>query len=119
MNKLLSSITLSFIVTGGLIAGEITGVVKYIGKPPKAKRLRMDADPVCAASLIMVSKDLRSEISEYSSKERCKASASWILSLLRCSTELSPIGTKDEPNFWKAFFTFFLINTFLLIGLPA
>ena len=33
--------------------------------------------------------------------------------------ELSPIGTKDEPNFWKAFFTFFLINTFLLIGLPA
>ena len=50
MNKLLSSITLSFIVTGGLIAGEITGVVKYIGKPPKAKRLRMDADPVCAAS---------------------------------------------------------------------
>ena len=32
------------------IRDRITGVVKYIGKPPKAKRLRMDADPVCAAS---------------------------------------------------------------------
>lgn len=33
-----------------IFAGDITGTVKYVGKAPKAKRLRMDADPVCAAS---------------------------------------------------------------------
>ena len=27
-------------------AGTLTGHVKYNGKPPKKKRLRMDADPV-------------------------------------------------------------------------
>ena len=31
-------------------AGTLKGNVKYDGKPPKAKKLRMDADPVCGAS---------------------------------------------------------------------
>ena len=31
-------------------ASEVTGNVKFIGKGPKAKPIRMDADPVCAAS---------------------------------------------------------------------
>ena len=50
MSKIYSSFLAVFVFFGGLNAGEITGVVKYIGKAPKAKRLRMDADPVCAAS---------------------------------------------------------------------
>ena len=32
------------------IAGTLKGNVKYDGKPPKKKRLRMDADPVCGSS---------------------------------------------------------------------
>ena len=49
MNKFV--INLMFILLGGsLIAGEVKGNVKYVGKAPKAKRLRMDADPVCASS---------------------------------------------------------------------
>ena len=31
-------------------AGDIKGNVKYDGKPPKKKPLRMDADPVCGAA---------------------------------------------------------------------
>ncbi|SVB40364.1 uncharacterized protein METZ01_LOCUS193218, partial [marine metagenome] len=31
-------------------AGTLKGHVKYDGKPPKAKRLKMDADPVCGSS---------------------------------------------------------------------
>ena len=31
-------------------AGTLTGSVKYDGKAPKAKRLKMDADPVCGSS---------------------------------------------------------------------
>ena len=31
-------------------AGTLKGHVKYDGKPPKKKRLRMDADPVCGAA---------------------------------------------------------------------
>tara|TARA_Y100001960_G_C14745327_1_gene865296 strand:- start:519 stop:1226 length:708 start_codon:yes stop_codon:yes gene_type:complete len=31
-------------------AGTLKGHVKYDGKPPKKKRLRMDADPVCGSS---------------------------------------------------------------------
>ena len=31
-------------------AGDIVGKVKYDGKPPKKRPLRMDADPVCGAS---------------------------------------------------------------------
>jgi len=49
MNKFV--ISLMFVILGGsLIAGELTGSVKYVGKAPKAKRIRMDADPVCASS---------------------------------------------------------------------
>ena len=49
MNKFV--INLIFVMLGGsLIAGELTGSVKYVGKAPKAKRLRIDADPVCASS---------------------------------------------------------------------
>lgn len=29
-------------------AGDVTGTVKFNGKPPKAKKIRMDADPVCS-----------------------------------------------------------------------
>lgn len=44
-------INLILVMLGGsLIAGEVSGNVKYAGKPPKAKKLRMDADPVCASS---------------------------------------------------------------------
>ena len=31
-------------------AGTLKGHVKYDGKPPKKKRLRMDAEPVCGAA---------------------------------------------------------------------
>ncbi len=31
-------------------AGTLKGHVKYDGKPPKAKRLKMDADPVCGSA---------------------------------------------------------------------
>ena len=31
-------------------AGTLSGHVKYDGKAPKPKRLRMDADPVCGSS---------------------------------------------------------------------
>ena len=31
-------------------AGDIVGKVKYDGKPPKKRPLRMDADPVCGSS---------------------------------------------------------------------
>ena len=31
-------------------AGDIKGTVKYDGKPPKKKPLRMDADPICGAA---------------------------------------------------------------------
>lgn len=50
MRKILTfSIIGSFAVTT-LFAGDVSGRVKYVGKAPKSKRLRMDADPVCAAS---------------------------------------------------------------------
>ena len=34
----------------GLNAGTLKGHVKYDGKPPKKKKLKMDADPVCGSS---------------------------------------------------------------------
>ena len=40
---------ISFIFTA-LDAGTLKGHVKYDGKAPKPKRLRMDADPVCGSS---------------------------------------------------------------------
>ena len=33
-----------------LIAGSITGTVKFDGKGPKKKTIKMDADPVCGTS---------------------------------------------------------------------
>ena len=40
---------MTFIFTA-LDAGTLRGHVKYDGKAPKPKRLRMDADPVCGSS---------------------------------------------------------------------
>ena len=39
-----------FHFTSDLSAGDIKGKVKYNGKAPKNRPLRMDADPVCGAS---------------------------------------------------------------------
>jgi len=39
-----------FICSFSLYAGTLKGHVKYDGKPPKKKRLKMDADPVCGSS---------------------------------------------------------------------
>ena len=50
MNKFIINILGISLGANILFAGEVKGSVKYVGKPPKAKRLRMDADPVCAAS---------------------------------------------------------------------
>ncbi|MBC8346114.1 MAG: hypothetical protein H8E56_07655 [Candidatus Marinimicrobia bacterium] len=50
MRKIMSLGFITCLTISFLSAGEVTGLVKYVGKPPKAKRLRMDADPVCAAS---------------------------------------------------------------------
>tara|TARA_B100001996_G_scaffold324033_1_gene269391 strand:+ start:147 stop:854 length:708 start_codon:yes stop_codon:yes gene_type:complete len=50
MNKIIINIIVISLGANILFAGEVKGSVKYVGKPPKAKRLRMDADPVCAAS---------------------------------------------------------------------
>jgi len=50
MRKVMSMVMIASIALSALVAGEIKGRVKYVGKPPKAKRIRMDADPVCAAS---------------------------------------------------------------------
>lgn len=44
------SILLTTILPFSLNAGDVVGTVKYEGKPPKAKKLRMDADPVCSAA---------------------------------------------------------------------
>ena len=50
MRKMMNIIVTASIVISIVSAGEITGHVKFIGKGPKAKTIRMDADPVCAAS---------------------------------------------------------------------
>ena len=50
MNKTIKNIIVLSLGVSTMIAGEIKGNVKYIGKPPKAKSLRMDADPVCASA---------------------------------------------------------------------
>ena len=50
MRKIMSMVMIAFIALSALVAGEGKGRVKYLGKPPKAKRIRMDEDPVCAAS---------------------------------------------------------------------
>lgn len=49
--KIVSKIVLTFVFFVSCVsAGTLKGNVKYDGKPPKKKRLRMDADPVCGSS---------------------------------------------------------------------
>lgn len=49
--KNLLSRMLIFTVSVAIVeAGTLTGSVKYDGKAPRAKRLKMDADPVCGSS---------------------------------------------------------------------
>ena len=48
--KTLLSFIILFCFISELNAGDIKGKVKYDGKPPKKKPLRMDADPVCGSS---------------------------------------------------------------------
>ena len=50
MRKLINVTMIALFALSAINAGEIKGRVKFIGKGPKAKRIRMDADPVCAAS---------------------------------------------------------------------
>ncbi len=50
MRRIMNLVLITCVAVSTVFAGEVTGRVKYIGKAPKAKRLRMDADPVCAAS---------------------------------------------------------------------
>ena len=50
MRKAINLILIMTFAFSSIFAGEVKGKVNYVGKPPKAKRLRMDADPVCAAS---------------------------------------------------------------------
>ena len=50
MHKIISMGLIAVFSIVAITAGEIKGRVKFIGKGPKAKRIRMDADPVCAAS---------------------------------------------------------------------
>ena len=48
--KSLLTFLILFHFTSDLSAGDIKGKVKYNGKAPKNRPLRMDADPVCGAS---------------------------------------------------------------------
>ena len=50
MRKAINLILIITFALSSIFAVEVKGKVNYVGKPPKAKRLRMDADPVCAAS---------------------------------------------------------------------
>ena len=50
MRSAINLIAIMCIGLGSILTAEVKGKVTYVGKPPKAKRLRMDADPVCAAS---------------------------------------------------------------------
>ena len=50
MHKVMNSVLTTTIALSAVFAGEVSGTVKFIGKGPKAKPIRMDADPVCAAS---------------------------------------------------------------------
>jgi plastocyanin len=38
------------LATGTLLAGDVTGTIKWEGDAPKMKKLKMDADPVCSAA---------------------------------------------------------------------
>ena len=48
--KTVLSYLILFFLFSVVEAGDIKGKVKYDGKPPKKKPLRMDADPVCGSS---------------------------------------------------------------------
>ena len=48
--KSILTILILFCFTTDANAGDIVGKVKYDGKPPKKRPLRMDADPVCGSS---------------------------------------------------------------------
>ena len=48
--KIIFTCIIFFVSVLFIEAGTLKGHVKYIGKPPKKKRLRMDADPVCGAA---------------------------------------------------------------------
>ena len=48
--KIVLSYLILFFLFSVVEAGDIKGKVKYDGKPPKKKPLRMDADPVCGSS---------------------------------------------------------------------
>ncbi len=51
INKpMIVALVLSSVLPLSVMAGDVIGTVKYQGKPPKAKKLRMDADPVCSAA---------------------------------------------------------------------
>jgi plastocyanin len=50
MRKIMSMGMITFIALSALMAGEIKGRVKFVGAPPKPKRIKMDADEFCAAS---------------------------------------------------------------------
>ncbi|MDB9884481.1 carboxypeptidase regulatory-like domain-containing protein [Candidatus Marinimicrobia bacterium] len=50
MRKIINIGMITLLSISAITAGEIKGNVKYIGKVRKAKLIRMDADPVCAAS---------------------------------------------------------------------
>ncbi|CAM2064314.1 Carboxypeptidase regulatory-like domain-containing protein [Sulfidibacter corallicola] len=46
--QMISLVVLSVLLAAPLAAGEVSGTIKWEGKVPKMKALRMDADPVCA-----------------------------------------------------------------------
>ncbi|MEC7746382.1 MAG: carboxypeptidase regulatory-like domain-containing protein [Candidatus Neomarinimicrobiota bacterium] len=48
--KIIFTCIMFFVSALFIEAGTLKGHVKYDGKPPKKKRLRMDADPVCGAA---------------------------------------------------------------------
>ncbi|MBL51709.1 MAG: hypothetical protein CMG57_07110 [Candidatus Marinimicrobia bacterium] len=50
LKKVITSGILAVFAIVVVNAGTLNGHVKYDGKPPKTKRLRMDADPVCGTS---------------------------------------------------------------------
>tara|TARA_B100000029_G_scaffold497996_1_gene566235 strand:- start:2549 stop:3259 length:711 start_codon:yes stop_codon:yes gene_type:complete len=50
LKKVITSGILAVFAIVVVNAGTLNGHVKYDGKPPKAKRLKMDADPVCGTS---------------------------------------------------------------------
>ena len=50
MRKAINLIIIMSFGFSSFLIGEVKGKVNYVGKAPKAKQLRMDADPVCAAS---------------------------------------------------------------------